>query len=84
MAEQRQNLRFSRTRFASLVLVGAYPLITALLYLVLPLTGGWALWQRTLLVAPLMVAAMVWGVIPTVQRRFHAFINRAASQEVAR
>lgn len=84
MAEQRPILNFSRVRFAGLVLVGAYPIITALLYLVVPLTGGWALWQRTLLVAPLMVAAMVWGVIPTVQRRFHAFINRAVAQEAAR
>lgn len=84
MAEQRPILQFSRVRFAALVLVGAYPLITALLYLVLPLTGGWALWQRTLLVAPLMVAAMVWGVIPTVQRRFHGFINRALAQEATR
>jgi antibiotic biosynthesis monooxygenase (ABM) superfamily enzyme len=84
MTERSPMLHFSRVRFASLVLVGAYPLITALLYLVLPLTGGWALWQRTLLVAPLMVAAMVWGVIPIVQRRFHAFINRAVAQEGAR
>ncbi len=84
MAEERPILRFSRVRFAGLVLVGAYPLITALLYLVLPLTGGWALWQRTLLVAPLMVAAMVWGVIPTVQRRFDGFINRAAAHGAAR
>ena len=43
--------RFSRPRFAFLVLVGVYPLITALLYAVLPLTDGWPLWQRTLLIA---------------------------------
>jgi antibiotic biosynthesis monooxygenase (ABM) superfamily enzyme len=57
------------------VLAGAYPVITAILYAVIPLTGGWLIWQRTLLVAPLMVAAMVWGVIPVVQTRFRGFIN---------
>lgn len=67
--------RFSRPRFLLLVLLGAYPLITALLYLVIPLTAGWSIWQRTVVVAPLMVAAMVYGVIPQVQRRFHRFLN---------
>jgi EmrB/QacA subfamily drug resistance transporter len=67
--------RFSRRRFALLVLLGVYPVITALLYFVVPLTGGWALWQRTLLIAPVMVASMVWGVIPAVQKQFRAFTN---------
>lgn len=67
--------RFSRPRFAALVLAGVYPLITALLYLLLPILEGWAIWQETLLIAPLMVAMMVWGVIPTIQTRFQRFIN---------
>lgn len=66
---------FSRPRFALLVLAGVYPLITGLLYLVLPLLDGWAVWQETLVVAPIMVMSMVWGLIPTVQRVFHGFIN---------
>lgn len=70
--------RFSRPRFAALVLAGVYPLITALLYLLLPILQGWAIWQETLLIAPLMVAMMVWGVIPTIQTRFRAFINPLA------
>lgn len=69
------TVRFSRPRFALLVLTGVYPLITVLLYVVMPLTEGWTLWQRTLLIAPIMVASMVWGVIPTVQRRFQRFIQ---------
>ena len=69
--------RFSRPRFALLVLAGVYPVITAILYAVMPLTDGWSLWQRTLLIAPLMVSIMVWGLIPAVQRRFHGFINVA-------
>jgi antibiotic biosynthesis monooxygenase (ABM) superfamily enzyme len=67
--------RFSRPRFALMVLLGVYPLITALLYIIMPLTDGWTIWQRTLLIAPLMVSAMIWGLIPTVQRVFRGFLN---------
>jgi antibiotic biosynthesis monooxygenase (ABM) superfamily enzyme len=67
--------QFSRPRFALLVLIGVYPTITAILTLIFPLTQGWAIWQRTLLIAPLMVAIMIWGLIPAVQKRFHAYIN---------
>jgi antibiotic biosynthesis monooxygenase (ABM) superfamily enzyme len=76
MSEQVAR-RFSRPRFALLVLAGVYPVITAILYAVMPLTDGWSLWQRTLLIAPMMVTIMIWGLIPTVQRRFHGFINVA-------
>lgn len=72
--------RFSRPRFALIVLLGAYPVITAILYFVFPLTGGWSIWQRTVLVAPMMVGAMVWGVIPAVQQRFRSFINPAVGE----
>ena len=67
--------RFSRPRFALLVLLGVYPVVTALLYFVVSLTSDWALWQRTLLIAPMMVASMIWGVIPAVQKQFRVFIN---------
>jgi antibiotic biosynthesis monooxygenase (ABM) superfamily enzyme len=69
--------RFSRPRFALLVLAGVYPLITALLYLVLPLLDGWSIWQETLVIAPIMVTIMVWGLIPAVQRVFSGFLNPA-------
>nr|WP_069307909.1 hypothetical protein [Methylobrevis pamukkalensis] len=62
-------------RFASLVLAGVYPIITTLLYVVLPLTDGWATWQRTLVIAPIMVGIMVFGLIPTLQSRFRRFLN---------
>lgn len=67
--------RFSRPRFAFLVALGVYPLITGLLYLIFPLTDGWLLWQRTLLIVPIMVTAMVWGLIPGVQKHFRSFLN---------
>ena len=71
--------RFSRPRFALLVLLGVYPLITALLYLVMPLTEGWSIWQRTLVIAPIMVGSMIWGLIPSVQRLFRRFLNPAVN-----
>ncbi|WP_245477999.1 MULTISPECIES: hypothetical protein [unclassified Mesorhizobium] len=69
--------RFSRLRFALLVLAGVYPLITAILYVVFPLTEQWEIWQRTLVTAPLMVAIMIWGLIPGVQKMFRRFLNPA-------
>jgi antibiotic biosynthesis monooxygenase (ABM) superfamily enzyme len=69
--------RFSHPRFALLVLLGVYPLITALLYLVLPLTEGWTIWQRTLIITPMMVVLMIWGLIPILQKRFSRFLNPA-------
>ncbi|MBL8583585.1 MAG: hypothetical protein JNL61_15360 [Rhizobiaceae bacterium] len=71
-------LRISRPRFALVVLLGVYPLITALLYLVVPLTEGWPIWQRTLLIAPLMVASMTWLLMPAVHRYFSRFIHVGA------
>ncbi|MCB1502237.1 MAG: hypothetical protein KDK07_21050 [Bauldia sp.] len=76
MATERSTA-FSRRRFALLVMVGVYPVITALLYVIFPLTDGWTIWQRTLVVAPVMVVVMIWGLIPGVQRLFRGFLNPA-------
>jgi antibiotic biosynthesis monooxygenase (ABM) superfamily enzyme len=64
----------ARTRMAGLVLIAVYPLVTALIYIIFPLTDGWESWQRTLLLAPLMVVSLVYVVIPTIQQRFGRFI----------
>jgi antibiotic biosynthesis monooxygenase (ABM) superfamily enzyme len=64
----------ARARLATLVLIGVYPLITAIIYAVAPFTEGWAIWERNLIVAPLMVVAMIYLVIPTIQKRFGKFI----------
>jgi antibiotic biosynthesis monooxygenase (ABM) superfamily enzyme len=68
--------RLSRPHLALLVSLGAYPLITGLIYAIFPLTEGWMLWQRTLVIVPIMVSAMIWGLIPAVHRHFRGFINR--------
>ena len=64
----------ARTRMALLVLVAVYPVITGLIYLVAPFTEGWPVWERNFIVAPLMVIAMVYIIIPTIQARFGRFI----------
>jgi antibiotic biosynthesis monooxygenase (ABM) superfamily enzyme len=78
-ASQRPALP-SRHRLALLVLVGVYPLITAIIYGVAPFTVGWEIWQRNLVVAPIMVAAMVYGMIPFIQARFRAFLSAPRSR----
>lgn len=64
----------ARTRMALLVLVAVYPVITAIIYLVAPFTEGWPVWERNFVVAPLMVVAMVYFIIPGIQSRFGRFI----------
>lgn len=60
----------SRVRFAGLIFLAVYPLVTALLYATLALTpGDTPLWGRTLVMVPLVVIAMVWAIIPTIQTR---------------
>ncbi len=70
--------KLSKLHLALALLLPVYPLITAILYIVLPLTDGWTTWQRTALIAPIMVFAMVFVITPFVQKRFANFILRAA------
>jgi antibiotic biosynthesis monooxygenase (ABM) superfamily enzyme len=70
------SLRPVRSRQFLVTLFGVYPIITLILYLVLPLTAGWPIWQTTLIVTPLMVAIMVFWMIPQIQKRFAGFIMR--------
>jgi antibiotic biosynthesis monooxygenase (ABM) superfamily enzyme len=65
----------SRHRLALILVVAVYPVITAVLYALGPFTESWHVWQRTFLVAPVMVAAMVYGLIPAVQRNFRRFLT---------
>ena len=66
----------NRQRFAVLVLVGVYPLVTGISYAIAPLTAGWEIWQRGLLIAPIMVPVMVYGLIPFIQTRFRGWLMK--------
>ena len=70
--------KLSRVHLALATLVPVYPLITTILYIVLPLTEGWTIWQRTAVITPIMVFAMVFIVSPFVQKRFSGFFLRSA------
>lgn len=58
----------SRFRLTLAASMGAYPVITIILYVLGPATEGWPVWQKTLAIVPLMVPAMVFGIIPAVHR----------------
>jgi len=66
----------NRHRLALLVLVWVYPLITLVLSVLGPLTSGWEVWQRTLVLAPVMVGVLVYGLIPFLTKRFRKFLMR--------
>jgi len=66
----------SRLRLAILMLVAVYPFVTAILYVLMPLTEGWPIWARTLVLAPVMVFSIVYAIAPTIQQRFAWFILR--------
>ena len=72
----------TKTRMALLMIVGVYPIITLYLYVIMPLTDGWQLWQRTIILVPLMVITIVFGLIPAIQKYFGWYIagkTRAAA-----
>ena len=52
---------------ALLTWLGAYPVITITLGVLGPITTGWPLPLRTLLISGLMVAALTWGVLPALR-----------------
>ncbi len=66
----------NRFRFALLVLLGVYPLVTAISYAIAPLTADWQIWQRAFLLVPIMVTVMVWGLIPFIQARFGRWLMK--------
>lgn len=68
------SMVLSRVRLALLMVVAVYPLVTVLLYVIGPLTEGWAMWQRTLVLDPLMVVVIVFGITPFLHARFRRFL----------
>ena len=73
----------SRLRLALLLVFGVYPVITVYLYALFPLTQGWELWHRTLVLVPLMVLTIVFVVMPFIQRHFGGFIAGKRPAQVA-
>lgn len=60
----------SKIRFCALLIVAVYPLITTLLYILTPLTAGWAVWQRTIIITPVMCILIIFAVSPSINHHF--------------
>lgn len=58
-----------RHRFALLIFLFVYPLVTAIMYFVMPMTPDWPIWLRTLVMVPIIVVSMVFAIIPFIQTR---------------
>lgn len=65
----------SRARFALMILIFVYPLVTGLLYGIVAITPDWHPWQRTMILVPIVVAAMVYIIIPLIQQRMQSLIT---------
>jgi antibiotic biosynthesis monooxygenase (ABM) superfamily enzyme len=63
-----------RWRQALLMALAVYPIITAYIYVLFPLTEGWEVWQRTLVLVPMMVLSIVYFIAPNLQRHLGWFI----------
>ena len=64
----------ARLRLTLLMTLAVYPVVTLYLYVLMPLTDGWPIWQRSLVLVPMMSATIVLLVVPFINARFGAFI----------
>lgn len=69
-----QPVLASRLRMAAVMTVFVYPVVTLYLYILMPLTQGWEMWQRSLVLVPLMATTIVMLVVPIISKYFGAFI----------
>jgi antibiotic biosynthesis monooxygenase (ABM) superfamily enzyme len=72
--EGHSTPRPSRPRMALLTWVGAYSMITLILYLLGPLIADWPLLARTAVLSGLMVVTLTWAVLPTLTRIFRGWL----------
>ncbi|WP_375599273.1 hypothetical protein [Devosia sp. Naph2] len=64
----------ARLRLTLLMTLAVYPVVTLYLYVLMPLTNGWDIWQRSLILVPMMSATIVLAVVPFINKRFSGFI----------
>ncbi|ODT69297.1 MAG: hypothetical protein ABS75_17390 [Pelagibacterium sp. SCN 63-23] len=64
----------ARLRMTLMMTVAVYPIVTLYLYILMPLTDGWSIWQRSLVLVPMMAATIVLAVVPFITRHFGTFI----------
>ena len=64
----------SKIRMAAVMTVFVYPVVTLYLYILMPLTQGWEMWQRSLVLVPFMATTIVMFIVPFIGKRFGGFI----------
>jgi antibiotic biosynthesis monooxygenase (ABM) superfamily enzyme len=52
-----------------------YPIVTLLLYALSPLADNWAVWHRTLVLTPVTVSLIVFGVSPLATKHLGWFLH---------
>ena len=65
-----------RYKQALVTWLGAYPLITLILWALGPVMQSWPLAVRSLVVSALMVAGLSWLVLPVLMRALHGWLFR--------
>ena len=60
----------SKLRMALVMTLAVYPVVTLYLYVLMPLTPGWEMWQRSLVLVPVMAST----IVPLISRHFGTFI----------
>ena len=63
-----------QVRMAIVMTVFVYPVVTLYLYVLMPLTPGWEMWQCSLVLVPVMASKIGMLIVPFITRRFGAFI----------
>ncbi|NIY78036.1 hypothetical protein HCZ23_00930 [Celeribacter sp. HF31] len=61
-------------RFSVFVFLGVYPLVTALIYALAPFTAEWQIWERNLVMVPMIVGSMVFFIIPAIHKHCHRWL----------
>lgn len=64
----------SRLRMALVMTLAVYPVVTLYLYILMPLTTGWDIWQRSLVLVPFMATTIVLVIVPLIGKHFGGFI----------
>jgi len=64
----------SRLRMAVIMTLAVYPVVTLYLYVLMPLTPGWQMWQRSLVLVPVMASTIVLLIVPFIGKHFGTFI----------
>jgi antibiotic biosynthesis monooxygenase (ABM) superfamily enzyme len=64
----------SKLRTALVMSLAVYPVVTLYLYILMPLTTGWEMWQRSLVLVPFMATTIVLFIVPLIGKYFGGFI----------